>query len=59
MTASLVRLRVRGPDLILILLLGLGVDVVVVVALVVAVVDRAVVVTVTRKFSDRIQYSEK
>ena len=55
--ASLVRLRVRGPDLIL--LLGLGVDVVVVVALVVAVVDRAVVVTVTRKFSDRIQYSEK
>ena len=53
MTASLVRFRVRGPDLIL--LLGLGVDVVVVVALVVAVVDSAVVVTVTRKLSERIQ----
>ena len=57
MTASLVRLRVRGPDLIR--RLGLGVDVVVVVvALVVAVVDSAVVVTVTRKLSERIQDSE-
>ena len=47
------RLRVRGLGLIR--RLGLGVDVVVVVALVVAVVDRAVVVTVTRKLSERIQ----
>ena len=54
--ASLVRLSVRGPDLIR--RLGLGVDVVVV-ALVVAVVDSAVFVTVTIKFSERIQYSEK
>ena len=57
MTASLVRWAVRGLGLIL--LLGPGVDVVVVVvALVVAVVDSAVVVTVTRKLSERIQDSE-
>ena len=57
MTASLVRWAVRGLGLIL-LLLDLGVDVVVVVARVVAVVDSAVVVTVTRKLSERIQDSE-
>ena len=57
MTTSLVRWAVRGLGLIL-LLLDLGVDVVVVVALVVAVVDSAVVVTFTRKLSERIQDSE-